>query len=343
MRTMPLVKKISKEDKLIQLGAMEESILKEELKVLEKLNNQPTNINLNVKYELVTQPSPVKVTQKSVYFDPLLQLLDTQIQADPINSERSLSDTVTPKSTEGEAWEQTNFTATSRPLISDTDDHTKEISGISTTKENKISFEHNDYSEVINNKHNEEILNNPSSESSTQRHSISTRNIDIVASSKVETTTTEPTQASDNSRIPKKLSDADYLKLCFTSGQGCDFSINNNEVKEQTVEVKSTTQTTTTTKNYIIVNTSKGFTSPKPSNSEVEERLKARVRLCFFSGICNDDEVQSFKNRKPDTTTIKAPSRPTTTKPKKKSHKKRLMEERIRMKAYLCFSEGKCS
>jgi len=115
------------------MAKIEEKILKEELYILETINFEPTNINLNVKYEVVTKPSTVTPTLKSVYFDPLLQLIDTQIRADPMPSEKPLLEETTPKPQEV-ALGQNNLSAIARPLISDINKHkTKEISGVEST------------------------------------------------------------------------------------------------------------------------------------------------------------------------------------------------------------------
>merc|ERR1712106_560020 len=116
----------SMEEKLLKLGEMEEKIMKQELELIEKINQHPTNINMNVKYEIVTQPSPVTANQKSVYFDPLLQLIDSQIPADII----------------------TNIAATRRPLNSDIKGETKEIARETTTKKDIITEKHNDSTKI---------------------------------------------------------------------------------------------------------------------------------------------------------------------------------------------------
>jgi len=145
-----------------------------------------------------------------------------------------------------------------------------------------------------------------------------------------------PPTTTETSRLSKTLTAADYLKLCFTSGRGCDFSDkkNNNKIIPDIPEVK---QIQTTTNHPLQLTTT---TNQKMSDLEREEKLKARVRLCFFAGICNDDdrkEHQENVETKTTTTTTRKPRTQT-----KKSEASRLMEERIRLRAYLCFSEGKC-
>jgi len=90
----------------------------------------------------------VTVNQKSVYFDPLLQLIDSQIPADLINSERSSSETATPKPGE-EAGGQTNLAAITRPLNSDINGETNEISEESTTKKDNRTDKHNDSTKIV--------------------------------------------------------------------------------------------------------------------------------------------------------------------------------------------------
>jgi len=312
----------SEEDKLIEMAKIEEKILKEELDILETINSKPTNINLNVKYEVVTKPSTVTPTLKSVYFDPLLQLIDTQIRADPIHSEKPLLEETTPKPQEV-ALGQNNLSAIAGPLISDINKHkTKEISGVeSTTKKTKEPT--HDLTAIFTQKFHqtERVLE----ADTTHLIPFSTGDSDL------------PPTTTETSRLSKTLTAADYLKLCFTSGRGCDFSNNknNNKIIPDIPEVK---QIQTTTNNPLQLTTT---ANPKTSDWEREEKLKAKVRLCFFAGICNDDDRKEHQEKvetKTTTTTTRKPRTPT-----KKTEASRLMEERIRLRAYLCFSEGKCN
>jgi len=306
-------------EKMVELAKIEERILKEELEILEKVNNKPTNINLNVKYEIVTKPSTVTPTVKSVYFDPLLQLIDTQIQADPLDTQKSLSQETTPKPQEV-AVGLNNLSAIARPLISDTNtDETKEITNVESTTKNTKELT-NDLTTSYNFHPTESIL-----ESKTT-HLIPH--------------TTEDNNDNENIRIPKTLTAADYLKLCFASGTGCDFSVNKNNVIVPTNHVKSSTELATVTEPPIKSTTRK--IQLKKTDTEKEKQLKARVRLCFFAGICNDDDIAEQKEIEETTTTTTRRPRVNKSSRKEKSESSRIMEERIRLRAYLCFSEGKC-
>jgi len=314
-----------REDKLLQLGEMEEKILKEEMKLLEKINDRPTNINLNVKY--VTTPPTVRPTLNSVYFDPLIQLIDTQIKG-----ESKVPETTTQTQRE---------VASTHPLTSDINNLTNDISRESTTKKSTETEEPNNQSNNLDSK-----------------QKIAIDNIDHQRNTPIFTTDSPPsplttptaTVATDegglnDTIIRNRLSAADYLKLCFTSGQGCNFSLNKNDIKpgsELEEESKKEPEKSKTVNQHNSRAFPKKHEEPK---SEDKERLEARVKLCFFSGICNDEDVKEFKGKQSKTITLTTTTtkKPKATKTIRKSNKKRLMEERIRMRAYLCFSEGKCS
>ena len=80
-----------------------------------------------------TRPSSVTPTRKSVYFDPLVQLIDSLSQADLINSAKSLTETATHRSVKVASWE-TNLSAIDSPLNSDINDETNGISQESSTR-----------------------------------------------------------------------------------------------------------------------------------------------------------------------------------------------------------------
>merc|ERR1711915_1018448 len=145
-------------------------------------------INLNVKYEIVTKPSTVTPTVKSVYFDPLLQLIDTQIQADPLDTQKSLSQETTPKPQKVAAG-QNNLSAIARPLISDTNtDETKALTDVeSTTKNTK----------------------EPTNDLTTSYNFHPTESILEFKTSNLIPHTTDDNIDNENIRIPKTLTAAD--------------------------------------------------------------------------------------------------------------------------------------
>merc|ERR1712037_750402 len=103
--------------------------------------------------------------------------------------------------------------------------------------------------------------------------------------------------AASSSRAPapqRRLSSTELLKLCFSRGIGCDFS--QNEVyTNPTTEAAVTTITTTTT-------------TARPSLSkDAKQRLKQKVMLCFFQGICSDDDERLTRGS-PSTRTRAPPS-----------------------------------
>merc|ERR1712213_42106 len=88
-------------------------------------------------------------------------------------------------------------------------------------------------------------------------------------SSSTTTTKRESRSSTTGSPPRRRLSSTELLKLCFTQGIGCDFSQNE-------VYTNPTTEATTTT-------------TTRPSLSQdAKQRLKHKVMLCFFQGICSD-------------------------------------------------------
>ena len=133
---------------------------------------------------------------------------------------------------------------------------------------------------------------------------------------------------------PRKLSPAELLQLCFDSQQGCDFSAN------EVGRVSSTSTTTTTT------------TTPAPSreteeriSSEEENRLKERLRLCFFSGICDDSETEETEEKndeKKDERVTAAAGISTAAPAVTDSARTAEIRRRVRERAQACFLHGQC-
>lgn len=130
----------------------------------------------------------------------------------------------------------------------------------------------------------------------------------------------------------RKLSPAELLQLCFDSQQGCDFS--SNEVGR----VSSTSTTTTTT------------TTPTPSreneeriSSAEENRLKERLRLCFFSGICDDTGTEETEPGEKNDERVTAEARSSTAAPEvTDSARTAEIRRLVRERAQACFLHGQC-
>jgi len=126
-----------------------------------------------------------------------------------------------------------------------------------------------------------------------------------------------------------KLSPADFLKLCFISQIGCDFS--QNEISS------STTTTTTTTSSPRPESTTERVERVTKISSERQEKLRQRLQLCFLSGICGDGEVQeSLASEQKERLTTELP---TSTSRRIDTEIQRKVQERARA----CFFQGKCN
>jgi len=297
-----LGEELENERERAKLGELEEKILEEELEVLKNKNNEPTNINLNIKYEFVTDRSTSTTTTKpkqSVYFDQLLQFVDTQIESGDVES-----DSLTPTPTETLVGSHILSVADISDLLNFGTDQ-KSISEQSTTTTRQSTTT------------TTEITPN-----STVTESTTSTTTTTTTTTTATTAIEAPIATTETSRIPKKLTAAEYLRLCFTSQTGCDFSYNPQNVIDNnlsTTTLKPTTQVTTTTK------------------SSINESLKSRLRLCLFSGLCSEDDILTART----STSRPITTERTTQRPKNTLSKKR--NENIRLRTYLCFSEGKCS
>merc|ERR1719209_2248713 len=144
------------------------------------------------------------------------------------------------------------------------------------------------------------------------------------------TSTTNTTAASSSSASApqRRLSSTELLKLCFSRGIGCDFS--QNEVyTNPTTEALATTTTTTTT-------------TARPSLSkDAKQRLKQKVMLCFFQGICSEED-ERLPRRSSSTTTRSPPSTTTSTTRRPAASRREEISARIRERARACFFQGIC-
>merc|ERR1712037_98008 len=104
---------------------------------------------------------------------------------------------------------------------------------------------------------------------------------------------------------------------------GCDFSQNE-------VYTNPTTEAVATT------------TTARPSLSiDAKQRLKQKVMLCFFQGICSDDDERLPKESL-STTTRSPPSTTTSTTRPSAASRRDEISVRIRERARACFFQGIC-
>merc|ERR1719445_1630972 len=82
-------------------------------------------------------------------------------------------------------------------------------------------------------------------------------------------------------------------------------------------------------------------TTTRPSLSQdAKQRLKHKVMLCFFQGICSDDD-ERLSQRTKSTTTL-APTTTTSTTSKPAPSRRNEISARIRERARACFFQGIC-
>ena len=252
----------SLKDDLLLIIENEEKLMQENLRMMTNLNVKPENVNVNIKYNIVTNTEKYNESQQTNAVDPILNILDNIIE---IPTEQ-------PKGLKDEAI---------------------------TTSEERIR-----------------------------------ENKELYVSSTLSTITTTTTAKPRGVTAP--LTAADFLRLCFTSGKGCDFSRDFPTSTEPNTTPPPTPTPTPTPPPT--TSTSPPTESPlDEAKQERKERLRQRLKLCFFSGICGNDDKRS-KVRQPriiasDITTTKKSSIKT------RREKLKLMVER---KARACFLDGRC-
>jgi len=283
----PIVKgetnKLSEVEKeLIKVVKSEEELIHEEFDLIKKMKSLPTNVNVNVKYNIVTSLKPSN-TPNPTTLDPIIKFLETEINlphdTDEIDSNQS-------------------------PQIRRPNVHIKSETKVTTTEPT--------------------IYKNDSKQIQLKEEQYLTMTV----------TEKQPTR-----KPKKKLSASDFLRLCFTSGIGCDFNHNNVEEEILTTEPNTTPrqETTYTTPTPLII--------PTESSSGIMERLRQRVKLCFFSSICNNpgnDSAAQTIIRQPRVISAQATERPQKPKQKTKSRSNKIRAQ-IQARAKACFYEGKCN
>lgn len=277
--------KLSEVDReLIKLVKSEEELIHEEFDLIKELKSLPTNMNVNVKYNLVTSQTTPPHPKPTTTLDPILHFLETEISL-PNDTDKTDSN---PSS-----------------QIQKPDIHVKEDKLHITT--DPINYTQKSVQHSINEEH----------------HTINTERDKEVKR--------KPIKAKEN------LSASDFLRLCFSSGIGCDFNQNNLQKEILTTEPNTTPrlESTSTTPTPFIISTE--------SSSSIMERLRQRVKLCFFSSICNDPGDQSVNEpiiRQPRVISAQITERPQKEKTKSRSNK---IRAQIQARAKACFYEGKCN
>ena len=127
-----------------------------------------------------------------------------------------------------------------------------------------------------------------------------------------------------------KLSSADFLRLCFVSQIGCDFS--ENDILEEHVQSLTTSVPPSKPLNMDL----KLERTPKKVSSN--HKLREMIRQCFFSGVCANSYVQEKKDDVGVMSTTEQ-SLPTST----PSYRQQVLQRQIEEQARACFYEGKCS
>merc|ERR1719336_3031819 len=310
----------SREDQLLdeqlKVASEEEQLLEEELKLVRRLNEQAsgsTKIDMNVKYEF-TAPSKTPATSlnaNQIYFD---QVLLSQLQGDTSGSPVLLN-------LRTDSPQQHEFQLSGRGDSSSFRFTTTEVPDAETTS--AVDIDARDaVSNFVASKAVIATTTTTSTTATTTTSTTTTAQSSSTTTSKAEsrsTTTTPPPQ--------RRLSSTELLKLCFTQGVGCDFS--QNEVYTNPTTEAATTTTTTTT------------TTTRPSLSQdAKQRLKHKVMLCFFQGICSDDD-ERLSQRTKSTTTL-APTTTTSTTSKPAPSRRNEISARIRERARACFWQGIC-
>jgi len=296
---------------ILKLLEEEKEIVKDEVSALKESQSNPTTINVNVQFE----PSGANFSREpksNVYFDPILNTLNPRPNSNKVQITTSKYSSQSPPPSLTELLDkqlQSQFLPTS------------------TQKSNEIT------SEVV-----DKATNPPKSSDTIPDHTIESHISDTIPDHTIESyiSTTVPTisttpasKSRESHKQQKKLSPAEFLRLCFTSHTGCDFSQNEIETKSsgsEDAEILTTTTQRTTTQAVT-----------KHVEKNIEEKLKQRVKLCFFSGLCSDSDIRKLTTTLP-TTTITTTQRTTTRSPRSAEIQRRVLE-----RARACFFEGKCN
>merc|ERR1711892_1458226 len=315
---------------ILKLIEQEEESVKEEVLALKELQSNPTTINVNVQFD-PTSSDFSRAPSSPVYFDQIFNTLREQTELDKITSTTSK-----------------NPSNPSPPSLTEVLDLQLQSQFLSTpTTQTPKNLKKNIPEELdittwspkttLTSQTQEQSISDPTLQTSS---SLAPEPLSTTLTTTTTTTTTPTTtirtpeisKTTESVPSPRKLSAAEFLRLCFISHTGCDFSQNEIESRsrpESEVE-KTTTRTLTSLATTQVPTTRKPETPRKPKN--IQERLKQRVKLCFFSGLCNENDLNLHTTRRPTTTT-----RQTTT----ANSRSREIQRRVQERARACFFEGK--
>merc|ERR1712013_670613 len=282
----------SREDQLLdeqlKVASEEEQLLEEELKLVRRLNEQAsgsTKIDMNVKYEF-TAPSTTPATSlnaNQIYFD---QVLLSQLQGETSGSPVLLN-----LRTDSPQRHELSGRGDSSPFRFTT----TEVPDAETPGAVEIDAR-DAVSNFVATKAVIATTTTTSTTATTQLPPTSTSKTTTLAQSSSTTRIKAESRSTTTASPPRRrLSSTELLKLCFTQGIGCDFSQNE-------VYTNPTTEAATTT--------------TRPSLSQdAKQRLKHKVMLCFFQGICSDDDERLSQGSRSTTTLAPTTTFSTTSKP----------------------------
>jgi len=300
---------------ILKLLELEKQAVKEEIFALEESQSNPTTINVNVQFD----PSSADFSREpksNVYFDQIRNTVNkkTELEKDLSATSNNPSESSPPSLTEVlDKQLQSQFLPTSTEITKNINKSTPETLEVTAISRKSTKIEDPTIERYI---------------STTEPQITLTTTI---PGEKIEDPKTITTKSKESSLTRKKLTPAEFLRLCFTSHTGCDFSQNEIESNSNNIadtEVVKTTTPATTTVIPII----------RHSEKDIQEKLKQRVKLCFFSGLCSDTDLEEqVTSRGP--TTAATTERLTST----RNPRAREIQRRVQERARACFFDGKCN
>ena len=355
-----------KED-LLLIIQKEDKLMQENIRMMTNLNLKPENVNVNIKYNIVTNSEKHGEKNSTKTSDPILDLIDNVIKVPTkqnrtiIEGERSSAGSVGPSSTlhlplittdlasrENKALSFHKTTVGTRlgtkvrnnTVRSTTVGTTVRSTTVGTTVRTTTGGTTVRSTTVGTTERSTTI--GTTERSTTVGTTVSSTTVGITVRSttigttvrsttvrtKVRTTTVGTTERSTTiGTTVRTLSAAQLIRLCFTTGRGCDFS--------QDFSSRTTPSTSRPTPS----------TTPTPpprtaakAREDQNEMLRQRLKLCFFSRICEIDDSQS-KVRQPRVITAAVAVAAAKSEAEARREK---MKKIIREKARACFFHGKC-
>ena len=275
-----------KED-LLELVKTEEELLEENMRVISKLQIEPSNINVNIKYNIMATPKLINHTGLSIKApsipDPILHLIDNVVDITDDDDETKEEEFVPEAATPTE-------TTASLPIIT---------------------------TDLVNNKDLYAATNGVTDAAATG-------------------TATAAMSGSHGGELHKKLTPTDYLRLCFTKGVGCDFSFNREEPP-------TSTEPNTTPSSTGVLLSSSTTTVKSTLSARNEEKLRERVKLCFFSSICDGNKIiEDDNNDDQSVSSILQPRQPRVITTTESPTRMKIIKKLVQEKARACLFEGIC-